>query len=181
MQRRSRRIDGYDHILLPCGVNGCGTVPSGSHGRHGEEWFYAVAADDNLTAISLQVYTSRMPPQVLADPTLRARWPGEAFARYERGMPAAIAMHAAPSLAGGEVDYDDCFALGGPCRIVGSTYTLGETLWAVNGSRVAPSAPDLNAELGCTPDYFEQGERFWEALERLFVEWDERARDGRMR
>lgn len=58
LKRLSAVLAGYDCIAHPCGKNGCGTWLGSSHGRHGDEWEYAVT--DGEFALSLRVYTHQL-------------------------------------------------------------------------------------------------------------------------
>lgn len=46
------KVPAWDHIAEPCKPGGCG------HGRHGEEWCYAVVGDDGLAGLMLTVFTT---------------------------------------------------------------------------------------------------------------------------
>lgn len=182
MRRIAKRVDGFDHILLPCdqgteaeravaaarGAGECG------HGRHGEEWYYVVRAEDGLTALSLTVFTSRMPISVLQREDLRRHWPTAGLDRIGAGYGSNMALHAAPPLARGAVA-GECEALGtGPCDILVDSFTAAGPFWEEHSVRQAE--PDQQSRLGCTPDYFAQPESFWLALEEFFRRWDRRAR-----
>lgn len=69
LRREARASRGWDCIAGPCLRDDPPAAPDGDgrctrgrdHGRHGDEWRYAVVSADRLVATSLVVYTSNMP------------------------------------------------------------------------------------------------------------------------
>ncbi len=174
MRRRAIRKDGYDHVLLPCKPDGC------DHGRCGEHWHYHVVADDGRTGLALEVMTDRMPVAILARPELHERWPRAYIGRMKRGVGGMLVLHVR-ELEPNADTVEKCEVLGsGPCHGEVCTYIGADELWEQHAVREMPRTPDPQVELGCTPDFFEQPDSFWVALEAVFARYDadERLRRG---
>jgi hypothetical protein len=150
MKRIFKIVPGYD-----CRVE-CKHTPSGDHGIHGDEWLYAVVADDGISALSLTVFSDVYPSTV--DMTFRRRPQGSDLSLH-------VGFATEPEDCRFDVlNWQACDVLGGGrCVVFKSSAWCADEFWKAHG-RLEP----------------EQLEAFWTALEAKFSEWDAEARAARV-
>lgn len=136
---------GYDCVVKPCGVDGCGERPGSSHGRHCTDWVYAVHS--RRASLSLIVFSGEFgSPEITAEMASTITWP----------MIADLTLCATYQVPPGEYVYN---ANARDCRWLDRCFTHAS--WGLRASSVW--------ELCGGRRQFDQTEAFWRELEAAFL------------
>lgn len=161
MRRVSHVRPGFDCISGPCTHEvkcpGSAAPRAGSnHGRHGDEWCYAVVSDDGRVATSLTVFTDRFPactPRSLAGNDT----PRGADLSTCTDLPWEL-EHLLPER---ELGGRTCQYLGRPCATYRTGALVAQEFFEIHGR----------------PQQHDQPEAFWTALEAWHAEVEANLRE----
>jgi len=150
-KRQAVIVPGWDCIAHPCGQYGCGKDPGSSHGRHNDEWMFAVTNETEDVVLTLTINSGVTPccapePPDASDLSCHIAWPTS----REQIKINAPPQHCSFVRGGCYVYFTTCLG----ARKFGEKYFV----------------PELKTE---------QPEAFWAALEARAIELEKSARSER--